>query len=636
MPGFLAYTREDLQMQNISIATEDELRRIREEVYQQALKDIEEERGAHDRRAFEAMWALLEAEMDNNNNNEVTQADKIGNKRRSRPTPLAELAPDAPELNWARSLVKDHERRQHMAATLAVRNAIAAMKTHSVATAIRMRRHFTPKRGHVSRGASLRAAAKSGDSNDDGDPDPDDRIILDPYSAINNHHLSTTQNRISRKAILAHKNSIDKTHPRVYEWYVSRTLREIECAIVDTISDSGRFDISLEARDEAHEGAWIFFQRLCESHDFGKTPNLVFFGKKGLVSKSFVRTPEKLHEAVTADIRNPGQAEHRGISAEIGILKTRCRADAADISAVANGLISLGDNVERKWWRSDEDAEERAKEYQGVKIKHLPPQPIRERAYHFATMVSLSSSGEDGDGLDRLELEAVDAHAETVDSEDWQDDDVAAEEVVEIDPEVMGTNFMPDTEVFDTADADVPPAPVRDDDAPDDLIDDTDTATDEEILRAGTIARQLVLHVQRAHNQSAAAQEVVEVLNLQPVSMQNSVVEALRKDFANVEAVNAILRAAGLAELEQLKPEPFSIDAELTDFANRDENALAACPDMYFADFMDKVGNEITSGNVLKLLRLRVENRSGRFSPEIQKVAAILLRGYEMQKGVRV
>jgi hypothetical protein len=591
--------------------------------YNAFLEEIEQEE-RHDQRLFEAQCALLEA--------------GICNECAPRPTTRAELVRNTPWLNWARATIADHRHRQRMAATLAVRNAIAAMKTHSVATAIRMRRHFTPKRGHVSRGASLRAAAKSGDSNDDGDPDPDDRVILDPYSAINDHHLSTPQNRISRKAILAHRGGIGKTHPRVYSWYLSRALREIETAIIDTISDHGRVDLSPETHDEAGEGAWIFFQRLCKSHDFGETPNLVFFGRGGLVYKNFVRSPDKLHAEIARDCYNPGQKEHRKKSVELGIVKQNRKEFAADIYAVAHGLAAVEDaKIERKWWRSDEEAEERAKEYQGVKIQHLPPQPIRERSYHLATKVSLDSCGEDGDGSDRLEWEAIDALADAnPDSENWQNIEVVPEErVTEIDPDEMSEYVLPDTESFDHESDDVT-APVASDE---DLIDESDDAdeADEETLRAGTIARQLILHVQRARDKIEAAQEVAEALNTQPVSMQNSVVEALRKDFANVEVVNAILRAAGFAELEHRKPESFSLDAELTDFANRDENALEACPDMYYADFMKTVGGyDINSSNVLKLLRLRAENAKGFYSPEVQKAAAILLKGYEMQKGVRV
>jgi len=394
----------------------------------------------------------------------------------------------------------------------------------------------------------------SGDDDGDGDPDPDDRIIIDPYAEINKHAKSTPQNRISRKAILAHRGGIYKTHHYAYNWYISRALREIEKAIIDTISDGGRFDISLETREEALEGAWIFFQRLCKTHDFGKTPNLVFFGRGGRVYKNFVRSPDKLHAEIARDCYNPGQAEHRKKSVEIGIVLQNKKEFAADIYSVANGLTIDDGNPCKK--------------------------------------ISLDTSGDDERRPDRLEFEAVEAI-----------DDAGID----------------NAGCADEADN-----------------DEIDATTEEESLRAGNIARKLVLHVQRAHDQEAAAEAVAEALNMQSGNLPSQVIEHLRKDLANVEVVNAILRAAGFAELEHRKPEPFRLDDKLADFAKHDENALAACPDMYYSDFMDKVGNEITSGNVLKLLKLRVENRSGRFSPEIQKVAAILLKGYEMQKGVRV
>ena len=593
--------------------------------YNAFLADIEQE-ALHDQRLFEAQCALLDADISNDC---MPRPEAYRDSKRFRSHALAE----------ARATVADHQRRQQKAATLAVRNAIAAMKSRSVATAMRMRRHFTPKRGHVSRGASLRSAAKSGDSNEDGDPDPDDQIIIDPYSTINSHRLSTPQNRISRKAILAHRGGIDKTHPRVYNWYLSRALGEIERAIIAVIGRN--HDVSLDARDEARAGAWIFFQTLAMSdtpHNFGEIPNLVFFGKGGLVSKKFVRSADKLHEAVAADCRNPGQRDHRELSFELGIVEHNRKESAADIYSVSNGLVIVdaGESANRKWWQS-EDTEARDKEYCGVKIKHLQPKPIKERSYHFATKVSLDTSSEDGDGSDRLELEAVDAKAETVDSEDWQDAEGVDEEVVEIDPEAMGTHFMPDTEVFNTAESDVPL--VRDDDVPDDLIDDqqpsaVDAATDAEIQQAGAIARHLVLHVQRASDKDAAAQEVAEVLNQQPDSLLNQVIECLRRDLANAGLVNAILSAAGFAEVEPQKPEPFCLDAELAALAKRDGNALLACPDMYFADVREK-GGYANSGNFVKLLELRVENKSGRFSPAIQKVAAILLKGYQTQKVVQ-
>ena len=439
----------------------------------------------------------------------------------------------------------------------------------------------------------------TGDSNSaDGDPDPADQIINDPHASINSHLLSRPINRISRKAILAHRQGLEQKNPRVYNWYVSRALREIERAMVSVLGKKAT--LSQDSLDEIPLAASRLFADLAGTHRFEDTPNPVF---TRIVAANCFKTTFKLHDYVAPDNRNPGARESRKEALALGIAEGSTRADAADVYALANGLVKV------------------------------------VSAHSKVQMLSLDRDDDDTGGGDALELDALDAVA--FDPAGHDEKTVATRrDYAVLSAHDFGKYILPDTEDFDTCAADEVAAPETHTDSIDHpgnewgSIDDTPASLKahraaENALhaKAGTIARHLVLHVSRSPDQPAAAREVAAVLRQQESAMGDLVLDCISKDRSAPDVCAAILKAHRRVDAELLFSSPSTpdLDPELVRLGRMSDITISDCRTQYIDKLYETVGGFHHRNNLRSALKTRALNKLGKFPPEVVRVALLLL-----------
>jgi hypothetical protein len=484
-----------------------------------------------------------------------------------------------------------------------------------------------------------------GDGDGEGDPDSDDRVINDPYSSINTHLLSRPINRIARKAILANRQGIEQKNPRVYNWYVSRTLKEIERAIRSVLSKKAT--LSQESLEEVPLAAARLFAKLTATHDFSKTPNPVF---TKLAYDHVCRDTFELHAYVTRDKDIPGAEAARKEAKALGIAEGASQADAADMYAVSVGFFDSQREDRVTIHTLSEDPKlaltPSSETLDGVSIEHLPIQPVSVRKRYTVKKISLDQHDDDDDG-DKTELEALEARDAAVEASF----DLAAHDKKQVitkrDYQVLSAavmqNFLPDTEVFDRShENEVALGTVHTDSV--DRVEDWGAADKtpadlksklaaEKALhaRAGTIARQLVLYVTRALDQDAAALEAAVALNRLSGDLGKLVVRCIKKDWSAPDVCTKILKAAPRAAAEGLFSQPPT-------FADFEQDAVPLPPDLLAAvgmckdaDFKPRIRAIIdamckltTSGktrDVMRFLKSCAENRKGLYTPDIVDTA---------------
>lgn len=487
------------------------------------------------------------------------------------------------------------------------------------------------------------------DGDSDGDPDPADEVINDPYSSINTHLLSRPINRIARKAILANRQGVEQKNPGVYNWYVTLTLKEIERAMRSVLRKKAT--LSQDSLDEIPLAAVRLFLDLSmdNKHRFECTPNLVF---TRVVEARCFQTTFKLHEYVTPDNRNPGVRESRKEALSIGIADRSSRAYAADVYSVANRLTDVKEEQPafiRVCFPAKESITpstiELDAELDGVRIQHCPPKPVRispERAS--AQMVSFNRDDDDDDtgGGDALELDALDAlDAAAFDPAGHDEKRIKTRrEYGVLNVADMEKGYLPDD-----ADADLVNAGDAENDVQIEVY--TDNPDTREIggidytpasvkakraaetalyAQAGTIARQVVLYVTRALDQTAAAREVAGVLNQQEGALGNLVLNCIRKDLSATDVCAKILKAAQWADAEALfcRPAEPDLDPELVRLGRMSDITLSGCRAQYVEQLYETVGTFRNRGNLLSALKTRALNKMGKFPEDVVRVARLL------------
>ena len=537
---------------------------------------------------------------------------------------------------WARSVLAAQQKRQAQAALLSLRNAVAAAK--SAGLLARMRTMARAVAGHpgkgTQRGAQTRSEAKSGDSNsDDGDPDPADKVINDPYSAINSHVLSRPINRIARKAILANRQALEQKNPRVYNWYVSRTLKEIERAMISVLRKKAT--LSQDSLDEIPLAASRLFADLAGTHRFGVTPNPVF---TRIVVANCFKTTFKLHDYVAPDNRNPGAREARKEALALGIAQGSSRADAADVYALANGLVEGNGACPRLYTLPEDNAiPPSAFEIEGVPIQHIPAAPVQVSAPSEVQMLSLNRDDDDTGQCDALELDAAldaaafdpaghDAEAvttkrdyATINVYDMQAGRILdARDAADLDAEndVLVEVYTDNPDVQERGGVDDAAAGIRAKRAAENALH----------AKAGTVARQLVLFVTRAPDQTAAAREVAAVLNQHEGALGNLVLDCIRKDRSAPDICAEIIKATRWADAEALFSSPSTpdLDPELVRIGRMSDITISDCRTQYIDKLYETVGFR-NRGNLISALKTRAFNKLGKFPAEVVRVALLLL-----------
>ncbi|MBU2831889.1 hypothetical protein [Acidithiobacillus ferriphilus] len=516
-------------------------------------------------------------------------------------------------------------------------------------------------RGSATSGQTARAQHTSTGGSNDADPDPLDVIIQDPYSRINSDPKSRPINRIARKAILAHRQGIEQKNPPAYNWYVARTLREIERAMLSVLRKT-KTAISRDSLEEIPLAAVRLFSDLAtdNKHDFGRTPNLVF--TKTVADRCF-KTTFRLHDYVTTDKRNPGAAAARKEAADLGIAEGSSREVSGCVYDAANGLVPVEDGgTPRIYTLSEKNAIAPVDfEIDGVKIKHLPAAPVQIRpAQRAAQMVALSR--DDDDASDALELDAVTALGLDADAALELDAD-AADAVAAVDPTahdqtavttrrdyaVINAHDLQNGRILDTRDADE-----LDPDAETDVqievytdspeverggIDDTAASRKAKLaaenalhVKAGTIARQLVLYVRRARDKEVAVREVAAVLHQQEGGLGNLVLSCIRKDRESPEVFAALFEAIPKAANRAAADAHFSLptqptlDPALVRIGRRmSDITIVDCRKQHIEMLYQTIGGFSNRGNLRSLLRTRALNKQGLFPPEVVRVARLLM-----------
>lgn len=493
----------------------------------------------------------------------------------------------------------------------------------------------------ASKGAAGNASKKSGDSNSSDDPDPDDRVILDPFSAVNADILTRPINRIARKAILAHRQGIEQTHPRIYNWYLTRTLREIEVSAISVLRKANpHIYISRAALDELPSLAWRFFCRLATGdkgdnpHDFGQIPNPVF---PVLIKKLIGKSPSAFHDYVTRDADHPGQKEARALAADLGIAPGGRRELCADVYEVADGQ-SAASSASPKVWTPDpaQAITPVDMECEGVLIQHIPAKTVSlPRAA--ARFVRLDKDGA-GDAEEAEALSALDASDAAAFDPAGHDEQAVTtrRDCGVLNPSAMRAGHLQqadedeapgEEDEVEEPESEVPDALKTSDD--DDEESELDRkarrrADAERYTRAGTIARQLIRHVACAPDQGAAACDVAQALNQQDGETQKMVLECIQADHANPDICAQILKALRFADAEALfSPKKPDLDTELTRLGRMGDTTLRDLCTQHM-QMLARVC-QMRNSAVIQALHTRARNRKGRFPSEIVRVARLLL-----------
>lgn len=535
--------------------------------------------------------------------------------------------------------------------------AKALLNTHATETALLQKRvaqilarAMVPVEvnGRALSGQTAGAQHKTtGGDDGDSDPDPDDTVIGDPFSSINAHLLSRPINRIARKAILANRTGIEQKNPRVYNWYVTRTLAEIERAFRSVLSK--KCTLSQESLNEVPLAATLLFSYLTEKHDFSKTQNPIF---TKLVGRHVGYDTFHLHAYVSRDKDNPGAKEARKEAAELGIAEGTSQADSADMYALSDGLFASNRAdwvVTRTLSAKPEDAiPASAETLDGVRIEHLPPQPVVVRKRAAVQKISINQHDDDDDDAgDGLELEALDAlDAAAFDPAAHDEKPIVTKRDYQVLSAAVMQNFLPDTEVFDTShETEVALGKVHTDsvDSMEDwgAVDDTPadvkakrTAENALHAQAGTIARQLISHVTRASDQAAAAREVATALNQQKGDLGKLVMRCIKKDWSAPEVCTKILKAVQWSGVEALFSRPPT-------FADFEQDAIETSPDLLVAvglckdvgadaikarilftiDAMCELTASSKTREVMRFLKSCAENRKGAYPADIVATA---------------
>jgi hypothetical protein len=147
-------------------------------------------------------------------------------------------------------------------------------------------------------------------------------------------------------------------------------------------------------------------------------------------------------------------------------------------------------------------------------------------------------------------------------------------------------------------------------------------------VKAGTIARQLVLYVCRARDKTAAAREVAAVLHQQEGGLGNLVLECIRKDRESPEVFPAIVKAANRAAADahfSLPTQP-TLDPALVRIGRRMcDPTIVDCRKQHIEMLYQTIGGFSNRGNLRSLLRTRALNKQGLFPPEVVRVARLLM-----------
>ena len=593
--------------------------------FKQFMLDCESQ-DTHDTLLFQAQCAELEAGVLDDC---MPRPADNSRRRFSRRTPT-----------WAASLLAQQQERRWRAAVLALRAAQGALKSGLRDKVLARARAVAPRSTRsTQRGAQTRSEAKSGDSNSaDGDPDPADRIIADPFASINAHVLTRPINRISRKAILAHRQGLEQKNPHVYNWYVSRALREIERAMVSVLGKKAT--LSQDSLDEIPIAASRLFTDLAGTHRFEDTPNPVF---THIVAANCFKTTFKLHDYVAPDNRNPGAREARKEALALGIARGSSRADAADVYALANGLVEGNGACPRLYTLPEDNAiPPSAFEIDGVPIQHIPAAPVQVSAGSKVQMRSLDRDDDDTGGGDALELDALDAVA--FDPAGHDEKTVATRrDYAVLNADDFGQYILPGTEDFDTCAHDEVAAPETYTDSINHpgnewgSIDDTPAslkahraAENALHVKAGTIARQLINHVDRAPDRTAAAREVTSALNQQDGALRDRVLKCISQDRSTPSICANILQSARWADAEALfrAPAKPDLDHELVRLGRMSDITISDCRTQYIDKLYETVGGVggfHHRNNLRSALKTRALNKLGKSPPEVVRVARLLI-----------
>lgn len=556
--------------------------------------------------------------------------------------PLGYIFPDAEEFarQEAAWRARDAARQRQMDALRVLMRKAWQAQARQQAGQVASQTTRQPARARRShRGAQTRSAAKSGDSNDD--PDPDDQVISDPFAAINADSLTRPINRIARKAILAHRQGVDQTHPRIYNWHLTRTLKEIEDSAIRVLRKANPHIYPSQATlDELPSLAWRFFCRLAmgdkgdNPHDFGQIPNPVF---PVLIKKLIGKSPAVFHDYVTRDADHPGQKDARKLAADLGIAPGGRRELGADVYEVADGQSKLSSSSPKVWTPDPAQAiTPAATECEGVLIQHIPAQTVSlPRAA--ARFVRLDK---DGAG-DAEEAEAVgaldDSDAAAFDPAGHDEQAVTTRrDCGVLNPSAMRAGHLQQDDEDDALgeedeveepESEVPDALKTSDD--DDEESELDRkarrrAEAEQHTRVGSIARQLVNHVDRAPDRTAAARDVAQALNQQDGETQKMVLECIQADRANPDICAQILKALRFADAEALfSPKKPDLDTELTRLGRMGDATLRDLCTQHM-QMLARVC-QMRKSAVIQALHTRARNRKGRFPSEIVRVARLLL-----------
>lgn len=536
----------------------------------------------HDRKNTEAYQALLDAE--------ITDA--------CLPRPTGR--PRAPD--WAESRIKQQIDRVQKEKVISVRTA--RLKNVRILDRIVDRLQFiAPSQGGRQRGAISRSAVKSGDSNSDdgGDPDPADVLILDPWSSINTHKESKPINRVVRKAILAHRNGVDKKHPVAYTWYVNAALAEFRRALKSAVSKQGALTPSV--LDDCHDAANRMFFSLVETHDFNATPNAL---ASTIINGNRLWTPKGLRSYA----RN-------GLFAEEKSNRTR----EAYEGKVFEEVMEAHEQADFGFWNPFASTIEPSGDfYQGVKIKHLEP------------------------GL------TVDKVKDTKDTEDkdTQEKDTKAKAKTPKAPKSPKEKDTPHTYSVKPISAKSVRYPVvasalEKDGSEEDFYIEEDLYEPDfqpEVLpekdvvavkKAGDMARQTIQYIL---NQPDRPQALIDAAMALSELGDDRVLDALSRDKANAGLVAEILALVGyqpaqskLSEKERKRQLKIQVEDLLENLGRRQTPEYILSNRTDILSFLKDYTDSKRISNVKSNLETIAKNLQGRFSPEIQRAASILFNG---------
>ena len=540
----------------------------------------------HDRKNVEAYQALLDAD----------GIDQSSQRPTGRPR-----APD-----WAKSRLKQQTDRVQKEKVLDVRNA--RLKNVRILERMVDRMQFiAPSQGGRQRGAISRSAAKSGDSNasDDGagDPDPADKIIADPWSFINTHKASQPINRIVRKAILAHRNGVDKKHPGAYTWYVNAALAEFRRALKSAVSKQGALTPSVV--DDCHDAANRMFFSLVETHDFNVTPNAL---ASTIINGNHLWTPKDLRSYA----RNGLFAEEKGN-----------RTREAYEGKVFEDVMEAHEQADFGFWDPRGSAIEPSGEfYQGVKIKHLEPGLTVDKVKD-----TKEKDTKEKDTKAKAKAKAPKAKAQKAKAPK-EKDTPRTYSVKPISAKSVSYPVVASALEKDGSEDDFHAEDLYEPDFQPDVLPAEDAV---DAKKAGDMARQTVQYVL---NQPDRQQALIDAALALSELGDDRVLDALSRDKANAGLVAEILSLVGykpaqskLSEKARKRQLKIQMDDLLENLVRRQTPAYILSKKTDILSFIKDYTESKRLSNVKKNLETRAENLQSLFSPEIQRAASLLLGG---------